>query len=181
MAENVLFATLDPTSRRLRFPRDREVIITDTVGFIRDLPEDLINAFRATLEELHDADLLLHVVDASDPRHDEQIAAVDGILSELGLSEKRRVLVLNKVDRLAAGEGEAIAHRMDGVAISAATREGIPALLHRCDRLLWDDRRVPFAEVAASAVPPAAAGPAAAGGDEPEPRRLSPATLRRVS
>ncbi len=85
LAEDKLFATLDPTSRRLRFPRDREVIITDTVGFIRDLPPDLVNAFRATLEELSDADLLLHVVDASDPRHEEQIAAVEQILGGLGL------------------------------------------------------------------------------------------------
>src|SRR6185295_11781545 len=69
LAEDKLFATLDPTSRRLRFPREREVIITDTVGFIRDLPEDLRNAFRATLEELADADLLLHVIDVSDEDH----------------------------------------------------------------------------------------------------------------
>jgi GTP-binding protein HflX len=155
LAEDKLFATLDPTSRRLRFPRDREVIVTDTVGFIRDLPPDLVNAFRATLEELRDADLLLHVVDASDPRHDEQIAAVDGILAGLGLGEKRRVVVMNKIDRLAPGDGEALAHRDGAVAISAATRDGIPALLHACDRLLWAERRVAFAEVEAGAPPPA--------------------------
>ena len=206
LAEDKLFATLDPTSRRLRFPRDREVIITDTVGFIRDLPPDLVNAFRATLEELRDADLLLHVVDASDPRHDEQIAAVERILAELGLAEKRRVLVMNKVDRLPPGEGPALAHRAGAVPISAATRDGIPDLLHACDRLLWADGRVPFAEVAAGAPapdalaapapspPPAQRGddgsghgtdrsapPAAPGGDEAEPPRLLPAALRRVS
>src|SRR5689334_18678989 len=82
-AENKLFATLDPTSRRLRFPRDREVIITDTVGFIRDLPKDLVAAFRATLEELEEADLLLHVVDASDPRNEEQAKAVEDVLETL--------------------------------------------------------------------------------------------------
>ncbi|MCK7503956.1 MAG: 50S ribosome-binding GTPase [Desulfobacterales bacterium] len=74
-AEDLLFATLDPSSRRLRFPRDREVIITDTVGFIRDLPRDLMVAFRATLEELESADLLLHVIDMSHPRFEDQIRA----------------------------------------------------------------------------------------------------------
>ena len=197
LAEDKLFATLDPTSRRLRFPRDREVIITDTVGFIRDLPPDLVNAFRATLEELRDADLLLHVVDGSDPRHDEQVIAVDRILDELGLAEKRRVLVMNKVDRLPPGEGAALAHRAGAVAISAATRDGIPDLLHACDRLLWAEGRVAFAEVEAGApvppeAPPAGAAPAAA--DRPaapvdpphephagEPPRLLPSALRRVS
>ncbi len=156
LAEDKLFATLDPTSRRLRFPRDREVIVTDTVGFIRDLPPDLVSAFRATLEELRDADLLLHVVDASDPRHDEQVEAVDAILGELGLGEKRRVLVMNKIDRLAPGEGAALAHRREAIAVSAATREGLPDLLHACDRLLWADRRVAFDEVQRSAPAPPA-------------------------
>jgi GTP-binding protein HflX len=177
LVEDKLFATLDPTSRRLRFPRDREVIVTDTVGFIRDLPPDLVDAFRATLEELSDADLLLHVVDASDPRHDEQIAAVDEILRGLGLGAKRRVLVMNKIDRLGPGEGEALAHRTGAVAISAATREGIPALLHACDRLLWADRRVTFAEVEAGAPPPAAA-PAAEPDASP---RLLPSAIRHFS
>jgi len=176
LVEDKLFATLDPTSRRLRFPRDREVIVTDTVGFIRDLPPDLVNAFRATLEELGDADLLLHVVDASDPRHDEQVEAVDAILGDLGLSGKRRVLVMNKIDRLPPGEGEALAHRRDGIAVSAATRAGLPALLHACDRLLFAEGRVTFAEVEAGAPPPA-------GGDGPDAPagRLLPAALRRVS
>ncbi|HET7753162.1 MAG TPA: GTPase HflX [Anaeromyxobacteraceae bacterium] len=137
VAEDVLFATLDPTSRRLRFPRDREVIITDTVGFIRDLPADLVTAFRATLEELDDADLLLHVIDASDPRLDEQVAAVEEILRDLGLLEKRRLLVFNKADRLAPGEADQLAHLRGGVAISARTRGGVDELLHRCDHLLW--------------------------------------------
>jgi GTP-binding protein HflX len=189
LAEDKLFATLDPTSRRLRFPRDREVIITDTVGFIRDLPPDLVNAFRATLEELSDADLLLHVVDASDPRHADQIGAVEEILRSLGLDAKKRLLVFNKVDRLPRGEGASIAHAEDGVAISAATREGIPALLHRCDRLLWSERRVAFGDVEASAPPPAAElpppgetpGPAGEPPGEPAAPRLVPAGLRRVS
>ncbi|HZY04221.1 MAG TPA: GTPase, partial [Anaeromyxobacteraceae bacterium] len=141
-------------------PRDREVIVTDTVGFIRDLPADLVNAFRATLEELGDADLLLHVADASDPRLDDRVQAVERILGDLGLPERPRLLVLNKVDRLPPGEGEALAHRRDGVAVSALTRQGLPALLHRCDRILWADGKVPFAEVVAGAPPPAEAAPA---------------------
>jgi GTPase len=118
------------------------------------------------------------VVDASDPRHDEQIEAVDAILRDLGLGEKRRVLVMNKVDRLPPGEGAAAAHHRDAIAISAATRAGIPDLLHACDRLLWADGRVPFGEVAAGAPPP----PAPQEGAEEGPRaRLLPATLQRVS
>ena len=91
LVEDKLFATLDPTSRRLRFPREHEVIITDTVGFIRDLPKDLVNAFRATLEELDDASLLLHVVDASDPSRLAQVEAVEKILGGLGLARSAAV------------------------------------------------------------------------------------------
>src|SRR5512133_1661033 len=185
LAEDKLFATLDPTSRRLRFPRDREVIITDTVGFIRDLPPDLVTAFRATLEELGDANLLLHVLDASDPRHDEQIEAVEAILRDLGLASKPRLLVMNKIDRLPAGDGAALAHHRDAVAISAATRDGIPELLHRCDRFLFAEGRVAFSDVEAGApAPVAAAEPEpepAPDPAQPAPARLLPAALRRVS
>ena len=104
LAEDRLFATLDPTTRRLRLPREREIIIADTVGFIRDLPRDLARAFRATLEELDEADLLLHVVDAADPANEQQIAAVEAILSDLGLAETRRILVMNKIDMLPEDE-----------------------------------------------------------------------------
>ncbi|WP_242345884.1 GTPase HflX [Anaeromyxobacter terrae] len=170
LAEDKLFATLDPTSRRLRFPRDREVIITDTVGFIRDLPPDLVNAFRATLEELTDADLLLHVVDASDPRHPEQIEAVEKILASLALDKKQRLLVFNKIDRLPPGEGAALAHREEGVPVSAVTRDGLAELLHLCDRLLWAERRVAFADVEASA-PKTTFGAQRAEAHEPAPER----------
>src|SRR5262249_30828517 len=98
LAEDKLFATLDPTTRRLRFPYEREIIIADTVGFIRDLPRDLAQAFRATLEELDEADLLLHIVDAADPDRDRQTAAVDGILADLGLAETPRPMAMNKTD-----------------------------------------------------------------------------------
>ncbi|MFL5271482.1 MAG: GTPase HflX, partial [Anaeromyxobacteraceae bacterium] len=172
LAEDVLFATLDPTSRRLRFPRDREVIITDTVGFIRDLPEDLVNAFRATLEELGDADLLLHVVDASDPRLDDQMAAVEGILGDLGLLEKPRLLVFNKADKLPGVQAAQLAHLRGGVAISAQAREGLDELLRRCDRALWSDGK---------AIPaPVRPFPIASGApdrDDGEPTRLFPAAV----
>jgi GTP-binding protein HflX len=164
LAEDVLFATLDPTSRRLRFPRDREVIVTDTVGFIRDLPDDLVSAFRATLEELDDADLLLHVVDAADARLDSQIRAVDGILRDLRLDAKPRLLVFNKSDALPEGQAAAMAHQASGVAVSARTRAGLEQLLRRCDRILWSDAR------ASRALPEAPA-------QEPEPERLFPAAV----
>ncbi|HVP61836.1 MAG TPA: GTPase HflX [Myxococcaceae bacterium] len=137
LAEDKLFATLDPTSRRLRFPQEREVIITDTVGFIRDLPPDLVNAFRATLEELDDASLLLHVVDASDPAHDAQVEAVEQILETLGLLPKPRILVWNKADRIDPALAETLVRTRGGVAISAATGQGLEALLHKADRTLF--------------------------------------------
>ena len=186
VAADVLFATLDPTSRRLRFPRDREVIITDTVGFIRDLPEDLVSAFRATLEELDHADLLLHVVDAADPRLESQVEAVLGILRELGLAEKQRLLVFNKADKLLDGQAEAIAHQAGGVAVSATTRDGLEELLHRCDRILWADGKVTFSEVEASSpLPGKEDGVLAEGHGEPasdapaevEHQRLFPAAV----
>lgn len=137
-AEDKLFATLDPTSRRLRFPRDREVVLTDTVGFIRDLPKDLVAAFRATLEELAEADLLLHVVDVTDPEREEHIAAVESILDSLGHSQTPRILVFNKADRLAnGGDGGAKVH--GAVLISAIDRTGFEELLERADRLLWSE------------------------------------------
>ncbi len=155
LVENKLFATLDPTSRRLKFPRrrraspddgpeaegrrhviDREVIITDTVGFIRDLPRDLVAAFRATLEELEEADLLLHVIDASDPRYDEQAAAVERVLSALDVSGTPRLLVYNKADRV-PDAARALALRDGGVVVSALRRKGFPELIARCEEILW--------------------------------------------
>ncbi len=133
LAESKLFATLDPVSRRLRFPREREVIITDTVGFIRDLPPDLVNAFRATLEELQDADLLLHVVDVSDPRHEAQAAAVEKILGDLDLLKTPRLVAYNKCDRLPPGTPLPAG----GILISALNGTGFPELLEACERILW--------------------------------------------
>lgn len=98
LAEARMFATLDPTTRRLRLPREQEVIINDTVGFIRDLPPDLLAAFRSTLEEIAGSRLLVHLVDASNPRWQQQITSVDRILNELEFDEIPRLLVFNKVE-----------------------------------------------------------------------------------
>jgi GTP-binding protein HflX len=137
LAADKLFATLDPISRRLRFPREREVIITDTVGFIRDLPEELVAAFRATLEEMADADLLVHVVDASDPDRDAEIRAVEGILADLGLglSDKPRVLVWNKADKLDEADADMLGR--DGFVVSALDRATLGPLLLGIERELW--------------------------------------------
>jgi GTP-binding protein HflX len=135
--EDRMFATLDPTSRRLRFPREREVIVTDTVGFIRDLPPDLKEAFRATLEELRDADVFLHVVDAAAPDCERRIEAVRGVLDGMQLGDTPELLVFNQVDRLAPGMGQAIAARHGGVAISALRANGLDALLERVEQVVW--------------------------------------------
>jgi GTP-binding protein HflX len=137
LAEDRLFATLDPTTRRLRFPREREVVIADTVGFIRDLPRDLAQAFRATLEELADADLLVHLTDAADPDHEAQVAAVETILGELGLAEKPRMLVLNKVDLLPEPERQRLTEDPRTIAISANDPPSTRTLLAALQAALW--------------------------------------------
>jgi GTP-binding protein HflX len=135
-----LFMTLDPTSRRLRFPREGEVVITDTVGFIADLPPDLVAAFRATLEELADADLLLHVVDAADSRLEQKLEAVERLLTELHLGEIPRLLVLNKADLLEPYEADALARRFNGVAVSAAKRRGLAELVQAAEERLGREK-----------------------------------------
>jgi GTP-binding protein HflX len=146
LAEDTLFATLDPTSRRLRFPREHEVILTDTVGFIRDLPRDLVAAFRATLEELLDASLLLHVVDAVDPAHDAHIEAVERVLQSLGVLELPRLLVWNKVDLLPEAARAALLRTRGGVAISARGRYGFETLLEKAETTLFIEGNRPHAE-----------------------------------
>jgi GTP-binding protein HflX len=139
--EDRLFATLDTASRRLRFPREREIIITDTVGFIRDLPEDLFAAFRSTLEELEDADLLIHLVDASNPRFEQHIASVEKILKELGLGNKPQILVFNKIDRISEEERESLIGRYDAIAISALDSRTFEPLLSAIGQTLWNGKR----------------------------------------
>ncbi len=128
--EDKVFATLDTASRRLRFPRERDVVVTDTVGFIRNLPKDLMAAFRATLEELEDADLLLHLVDASTPRFEQQIESVEKILEDLHLSEKKKLLVFNKIDKLTNEEAQNLAFRYSAVAISALDSSTFQTMLN---------------------------------------------------
>ncbi|MCL5023028.1 MAG: GTPase HflX [Nitrospirae bacterium] len=138
--EDKLFATLDTASRRLRFPREREVIVTDTVGFIRDLPKDLMAAFRSTLEELEDADLLVHLVDASNPRFEQQIASVETILGELGLASKDQLLVFNKIDRIPEDEVENLKGRFGAVALSARELSTFRSFLEAVEARIWNGK-----------------------------------------
>jgi len=134
LVENKLFATLDPTVRRITLPSGREVVLADTVGFIRKLPHALVDAFKATFEEIAHAQVLIHVVDASDPEALQQVRIVEKVLGELGLSHKPTVMVLNKKD--CAGER---APGLDGIGLSAVTGEGIQTLLEQLDEVLRKD------------------------------------------
>lgn len=148
LAEDKLFATLDTRSRRLWIPSEhgndeagREVVLVDTVGFIRDLPEDLFAAFRATFEEAADADLLLHVVDASDPAREEHIRITEGVLTELGLSDRPRLLVFNKVDLLGSpAEAERwCLGKVNRRVLSAVQRDSARGLLLSISQALGPD------------------------------------------
>ena len=137
LAENKLFATLDPTTRRLRFPAEKEIILADTVGFIRNLPKELFDAFRATLEELEAADLLLHVADASHPDLLQQISAVETILAEMELDRMPRLMILNKWDQLEAPARAELADAFPhALTISAKKGDGCKALLEELELLL---------------------------------------------
>lgn len=137
LAEDKLFATLDTRSRRLRFPREREVVITDTVGFIRDLPKELFTAFRATFEEAQDADLLLHVIDASDPNLDAHMETTRKLLRELSLDRVPCLMVFNKADCLPPFEAEQRAREHGGIAVSALDRASLKPLLVRMEHMLF--------------------------------------------
>jgi GTP-binding protein HflX len=132
LAKDILFATLDPTTRRLKLPTNQNVLLTDTVGFIRKLPHGLVEAFKATLEEVVRADLLLHVVDISHPQAEEQIAAVNAVLAEIGAADKPTLMVFNKIDRLHSSREllpRFLERHHNAVAISAVSGDGLPALL----------------------------------------------------
>jgi GTP-binding protein HflX len=139
-AEDKLFATLDPTSRRLRFPAKREVILTDTVGFIRQLPKDLVHAFRSTLEEVIEADLLIEVVDASSPEIETHIGEVEDTLNRLGCTDTPTIRVLNKVDAVDPALWAALKDRYGGFLISARKGEGLDRLLVEIERRLFRER-----------------------------------------
>lgn len=135
--ENLLFATLDPKSSRLRFPRDREAIITDTVGFIRDLPKELFAAFRATLDELHEADILLHVIDISNPNFENHITAVENILQELEITGKPTIRVFNKEDHFPDKSLlNTLCQRFGATAISALHPQTLPSLMIEIENLM---------------------------------------------
>ncbi len=143
LAEDKLFATLDPTTRRVELPSDRMALFSDTVGFIQKLPTQLVAAFRSTLEEVTEADLLVHVVDLSHPNMEEQVSAVEEVLEELGAGAKPVVVALNKLDRFDAEDPEQAQHlqtvRADypqSVLISALTGQGLDELLTMVDRAL---------------------------------------------
>jgi GTP-binding protein HflX len=142
--EEKLFATLDTSTRKLRLPREREVIISDTVGFIRDLPRDLMGAFRATLDELKDADLLIHVVDLSNPTFEEHIGAVETILDELDLNFIPRLLVFNKEDKVDSGFVRQSCRRYNAISLSALSAlqgKNLEGLLSKMEELLWKEIR----------------------------------------
>jgi GTP-binding protein HflX len=134
LTEDRLFATLDPSSRRLRFPEDKAVLITDTVGFIRNLPAELKRAFNATLEELSQASLILHIADASSPNVEEQIEAVEGILRELEILNLPRLLVLNKMDK--AGDITALIRKYQALPVCALRRESLRPLLEKLQQMI---------------------------------------------
>ncbi len=144
LAEDRLFATLDPTTRRLRLPANQNVLLSDTVGFIRKLPHTLVEAFKATLEEVVEAELLIHVVDLSHPHAAEQIVAVNGVLEEIGAVGKPTLVVFNKIDR--PGTRDQLNRYLErypaGVGVSAKPGEGLPALLAELGAMLRPAREL---------------------------------------
>jgi GTPase len=141
--KNRLFETLDPSSRRLRFPREREAIITDTVGFIRDLPPNLVKAFASTFEELQEANLLLHVVDATSPSIEEQKETVERLLEQLGIHLLPRLLVVNKTDLLGKREGAELAKGLGGIPASAVDPSTLTLLVEEMEKLIWPQAASP--------------------------------------
>src|SRR5947209_11424275 len=160
LVSSKMFATLDPTIRALRLPSNRRVLLSDTVGFIRDLPKGLLTAFRATLEEVQEAALILHVTDVSNPHHAELDAEVEKVLRDLGVDARPRLRVLNKMDRLSPEERKVVKNGAERCAVaggapvlvSALTSEGIEELLRRMDAEMPTDPvvmlsiRLPLAE-----------------------------------
>jgi GTP-binding protein HflX len=157
LAKDMLFATLDPTLRRVKLPHGEEVILSDTVGFISELPTMLVAAFRATLEEVLEADLILHVRDIASPETQEQAADVLTVLGELGIhpgEERRFVEVWNKVDCVPPDQREGLSQRAasaapSAVIVSAVSGEGVPALLEAIEKALTGSRPTVTVELGA--------------------------------
>jgi GTP-binding protein HflX len=141
-AEDKLFATLDPTSRRLRFPEEREVVLTDTVGFIRDIPDALVHAFRATLEEVLVADLLLHVMDTTSPDLEAQVASVEKTLDQLGAGQTPCIRVLNKIDCVDTESWSSLREQYGCLLCSAKTREGLEDVMIEIERKLFQKKAI---------------------------------------
>jgi GTP-binding protein HflX len=141
-----MFATLDPTVRAVRLPSNRRALFSDTVGFIRDLPKGLLAAFRATLEEVQQASLILHVTDISNPHHAEQDAEVDKVIAQLGMDDRARLHVFNKIDRLDPDTRKALSASNGNVFVSALEGTGLDELLRRVDERIAVDpvRRLRF-------------------------------------
>jgi GTP-binding protein HflX len=150
ISENKLFATLDPTTRRVKFPEEREIILSDTVGFIHDLPPELSNAFRATLEELNDSTLLLHVIDVSNPDYKKQMIAVEKILKDLELHKIHRINVFNKIDKLDLETSQAMF--TGGIPISTISKLGLRELLDEIEEKVWNSDQTWFQEDLASSI-----------------------------
>lgn len=142
---NLLFSTLDTSTRRLRLPREREVIITDTVGFIHAIPPDLLGAFESTFSELKDAHLLLHLVDISSPRLESQIRDVDAILDRLDIGTKPRLMVLNKIDKMDPDTAQILCARYNAMGVSACNPKTLTKLLAAIEnRIGMADRGFPY-------------------------------------
>jgi GTP-binding protein HflX len=137
IAANKLFATLDPLTRQVRLPSGDNILLTDTVGFIQKLPTELVAAFRATLEELEEADVLLHVVDISHPRALEQAQTVDATLETLGVADKPRITVLNKIDQLEDPDGTRVTSLAEAKDLLGVTDEAPPGIVHVSAAKRW--------------------------------------------
>ncbi len=136
IAANRLFATLDPSSRRLRFPKDTEVIITDTVGFIQKLPKELMEAFHATLEELSDANVILHVIDISNPRYQQQQKSVEDILKKMDLDRIPTLLIFNKIDKIDLNSFDNKWLLKQGICLSAAKKQSLTPLVEKLESMV---------------------------------------------
>jgi len=135
--EDKLFATLDSTTRKLKLPSHQAVVLSDTVGFIKKLPHQLVASFRSTLDEVREADFLLHMIDASHPQMQDQIGAVEIVLSEIGAAEKPRLNIFNKIDLLSADKKRQLGERYpDGVFISALKKDGVDKVIERIDKIV---------------------------------------------
>ena len=146
LVEDKLFATLDTATRRLRFPRERDAVITDTVGFIRDLPKELLKAFKATLEEMEDADILIHLVDISNPLFEDRMATVEKLLDEIGLTDIPRILVFNKCDLVDPMIAKNLARRFNAILISAVRQSALMDLLKELETRLWEGKEAGILE-----------------------------------